>query len=97
MKSPIEKFIKEFKMMHPIYAMYMMQRIQADLERIREAIPALYEEERKEREGESETISLIHPNFYLTYGNMMSRVLNESLDANIEKFVEPSVFEDTEK
>ena len=50
MKSPIEKFIKELKQMHPIYALYMMQRIQADLEEIRNAIPALYEEERKERE-----------------------------------------------
>jgi hypothetical protein len=97
MKSPIEKFAKEFKMMHPIYAMYMMQRIQADLERIREAIPELYERERKEREEESETISLIHPNFYVTYGNMMVRILNDVLDEKIEEFVEPSVFEDTKK
>ena len=95
MKSPIEKFVSEVKSMHPIYAMYMMQRIQADLEKIREAIPALYEKERKEREENSDTISLIHPNFYLTYGNMMSGILSDVLDVEIEKFVEPSVFEDT--
>jgi hypothetical protein len=95
MKSPIEKFVSEVKSMHPIYAMYMMQRIQADLEKIREAIPELYERERKEREENSDTISLIHPNFYLTYGNMMSRILSDVLDVEIEKFVEPSVFEDT--
>jgi hypothetical protein len=95
MKSPIEKFVSEVKSMHPIYAMYMMQRIQADLEKIREAIPELYERERKEREENSDTISLIHPNFYLTYGNMMSRILSDVLDVEIEEFVEPSVFEDT--
>jgi hypothetical protein len=95
MKSPIEKFIKELKQMHPIYALYMMQRIQADLEEIRNAIPALYEEERKEREENSNTINLIHPNFYLTYGKMMSRILNDILDVEIKEFVEPSVFEDT--
>jgi len=97
MKSPIEKFVSEVKSMHPIYAMYMMQRIQADLEKIREVIPELYERERKEREENSDTISLIHPNFYLTYGNMMSRILSDVLDVEIEEFVEPSVFEDTEK
>jgi len=97
MKSPIEKFVSEVKSMHPIYAMYMMQRIQADLEKIREAIPELYERERKEREENSDTISLIHPNFYLTYGNMMSRILSDVLDVEIEEFVEPSVFKDTKQ
>lgn len=94
-KSPIQKFISELKQMHPVYAMYMMQRIQADLELIREHLPAEFE---KEKNMDKENIvSLIHPRFYAAYLNMMADILNDALDTNIEHFVEPSVFEDTEK
>lgn len=92
-KSAIEVFISELKSMHPMYVVYMMQRIQADLELIREHLPSEFEKEKNmDKEG---VISLIHPRFYAGYINIMADVLNNALDTNIEHFVEPSVFEDT--
>ena len=81
--------------MHPVYALYMMQRIQSDLELLRKHLPAEFEKEKNM--DKKNIISLIHPNFYAGYINMMADVLNNALDTNIEHFVQPSVFEDTEK
>jgi len=89
MKSPIEKFTKEIKQMHPMYAIYLLQRLASDLETIREHLPYIFEEDRKSMENNQ--ISLFSPNFYIDYGNMMKDILNDICDYNIEPFVEPVI------
>ena len=87
MKSPIAKFTKELKQMHPMYAMYLLQRLRADIEVIREHVPALYKEDRKATEDKK--IPLFHPAFYINYANVVADILNDACDYEIEPLVEP--------
>lgn len=90
-KSPVEHFIEQLKFMHPMYSLYLMQRLGADLEVIREQLPQLFEEDKKALD--QNLIRVFSPQFYVNYGNMVSEILNESLDTNIEKFVAPTLEE----
>lgn len=89
MKSPIAKFTKELKQMHPMYAMYLLQRLASDLETVREHLPYIFEEDKKATQNNQ--IPLFSPNFYIEYGNMMKDILNDIFDCNIEPFVEPDL------
>lgn len=89
MKSPIEKFTKEIEQMHPMYAMYLFQRLRADLETVREHLPNIFEEDRKNTENNE--ISLFSPHFYIQYGNMVADILKDVCEYEIEPFVEPVI------
>lgn len=94
MKSQ-DKLAKAIRNMHPIYASYLMQRLQHDTMELVEQIPAIYAKDREDTANGR--ISMFHPDFYVTYVNELIQVFNEvdGTDKALVEYERESVFEDT--
>jgi hypothetical protein len=74
-KTSQELLAEGIKQMHPIYALYLIQRLQADTKELIEVIPQIYEKDKQEQaEGR---ISFFSPDFYVTYANDLLEIFDQ--------------------
>jgi hypothetical protein len=74
-KTTTDIFCQAVKNMHPFYASYLIQRIEADMNELRKQIPAIYEKNAQDEANGK--FSIFHPNFYVTYANEVITMLND--------------------
>ena len=74
-KSPQQILAEGIKNMHPVYASYLMQRLEYDIKQLIKQIPSIYEQEAMDMANGK--ISMFHPNFYVTYVNSLIEIYNE--------------------
>lgn len=75
-KKSSQRILTEgIKNMHPVYASYLMQRLEYDMKKLIEQIPAIYEQEAKDMANGK--IAMFHPNFYVTYVNSLIEIYND--------------------
>jgi hypothetical protein len=73
-KTSQELLAEGIKQMHPIYAAYLRQRLEADTKELIEVIPKIYEKDKKDMtEGK---ISMFSPDFYVTYANDLLEIFD---------------------
>jgi len=75
-KTTQECLMDGIKRMHPFFTAYLRQRLEADVKKIIEAIPSLYEEDKANTQDGKLSIG-ISPNFYVTYVNSLLAVFDE--------------------
>lgn len=75
-KTTQECLMDGIKRMHPFFTAYLRQRLEADVKKIIEAIPSLYEEDKANTEEGKLSIG-ISPDFYVTYVNSLLAVFDE--------------------
>ena len=61
--------------MHPMYAMYLLQRIQSDTTALVKQIPRIYEKDREDMANG--VIGFFSPDFYVTYANYLIGAFND--------------------
>ena len=61
--------------MHPMYAMYLLQRIQSDTTALVKQIPRIYEKDRIDMANG--VIGFFSPDFYVTYANYLIGAFND--------------------
>ena len=61
--------------MHPMYAIYLLQRIQSDTKVLVGQIPKIYEKDREDMA--KGIIGFFSPDFYVTYANYLIKAFNE--------------------
>ena len=89
-KSPIKTLVDGIEGMHPMYSLYLIQRLEADCEEIKKHLPEIVKEnDELEKQGK---FALFHPNFYFNYINMMYDLLTD-IDGKPREKV--SLFEET--
>ena len=89
-KSPIKTLVDSIESMHPMYSLYLIQRLEADCEEIKKHLPAIVKEnDELEKQGK---FALFHPNFYFNYINMMYDLLTDIDGKPREKVI---LFEET--
>ena len=74
-KTSQQILVGGIKDMHPIYASYLMQRLEYDMKELIKQIPAIYEQDAKDTANGK--ISMFHPNFYVTYVNSLIEIFND--------------------
>ena len=74
-KSQQEKLADAIMNMHPMYAMYLLQRIQSDTTALVKQIPRIYEKDRIDMANG--VIGFFSPDFYVTYANYLIRAFND--------------------
>lgn len=74
-KSSVDILCQSIKNMHPFYASYLIQRIEADVEELKNHLPAIFEKEREDKANGK--INIFHPNFYVNYVNDVTTIINE--------------------
>lgn len=74
-KSNIDILCQAVKQMHPFYASYLIQRLEADMHQLKEQIPAIFEKNAQDEANGK--FSFFHPNFYVTYANEVITMLND--------------------
>ena len=75
-KKSSQKILAEgIKNMHPVYASYLMQRLEYDTKQLIKQLPDIYEQEAIDMANGK--ISMFHPNFYVTYVNSLIEIYNE--------------------
>lgn len=75
-KTTQEIFMDGIKRMHPFFLSYLRQRLEADVKKIIEAIPSLYEQDKADMEEGKLSIG-ISPDFYVTYVNSLLEMFDE--------------------
>lgn len=73
-KTTIDIFCQAVQNMHPFYASYLIQRMEADMSNLREQIPGIFEKNAQDEANGK--FSMFHPNFYVTYANEVITMLN---------------------
>ena len=61
--------------MHPMYAAYLLQRIQSDTQVLVGQIPRIYEKDRVDMANG--VIGFFSPDFYVTYANSLIEAFND--------------------
>ena len=74
-KSQQEKLADAIMNMHPMYAMYLLQRIQSDTQVLVGQIPRIYEKDRVDMANG--VIGFFSPDFYVTYANSLIEAFND--------------------
>ena len=74
-KSQQEKLADAIMNMHPMYAMYLLQRIQSDTTALVKQIPRIYEKDRIDMANG--VIGFFSPDFYVTYANYLIGAFND--------------------
>jgi hypothetical protein len=74
-KSQQEKLADAIMNMHPMYAMYLLQRIQSDTTALVKQIPKIYEKDRIDMANGQ--IGFFSPDFYVTYANYLIGAFND--------------------
>jgi hypothetical protein len=74
-KTQTDIICQAIQKMHPFYASYLIQRIEADMKELREQIPAIIEKNAQDEANGK--FSMFHPNFYITYANEVIIMLND--------------------
>jgi hypothetical protein len=74
-KSQQEKLADAIMNMHPMYAMYLLQRIQSDTTALVKQIPKIYEKDRIDMANG--VIGFFSPDFYVTYANYLIGAFND--------------------
>ena len=74
-KSQQEKLADAIMHMHPMYAAYLLQRIQSDTQVLVGQIPRIYEKDRVDMANG--VIGFFSPDFYVTYANSLIEAFND--------------------
>ena len=74
-KSQQQKLADAIMQMHPMYAMYLLQRIQSDTTALVKQIPRIYEKDRIDMANG--VIGFFSPDFYVTYANYLIGAFND--------------------
>lgn len=74
-KSQQEKLADAIMNMHPMYAMYLLQRIQSDTTALVKQIPRIYAKDREDMANG--VIGFFSPDFYVTYANYLIGAFND--------------------
>jgi hypothetical protein len=73
-KTSQEMLAEGIEMMHPVYAAYLRQRLEADTQKLIEMIPKIYEKDKQDME--QGRISMFSPDFYVTYVNSLLEIFD---------------------
>lgn len=74
-KSQQQKLADAIMNMHPMYAMYLLQRIQSDTQVLVKQIPRIYAKDRQDMANG--VIGFFSPDFYVTYANYLIGAFND--------------------
>ena len=70
-----EKLADAIIHMHPVYAAYLLQRIQSDTNALVKQIPRIYEKDRIDTANGK--FGFFSPDFYVTYANSLIKAFND--------------------
>lgn len=84
-KTQQEKLADAILTMHPMYAIYLLQRIQSDTQVLVGQIPKIYEKDRADMA--KGIIGFFSPDFYVTYANYLINAFND-IDGTDTELVE---------
>lgn len=77
-KTSQELLAEGIEQMHPVYAAYLRQRLEADTQKLIEVIPKIYEKDKQDMaEGR---IGMFSPDFYVTYVNALLEIFDRIED-----------------
>ena len=74
-KTSQEKLADAIIHMHPVYAAYLLQRIQSDTNALVKQIPRIYAKDREDTANG--VIGFFSPDFYVTYANYLIGAFND--------------------
>lgn len=78
-KTSSSILINGIKDLHPMYQGYLIDRLKHDIEHIKDALPDIYEQDKIDTANGK--ISMFHPNFYVTYVNQVTDII-DAIDRN---------------